>query len=361
MHTLLLTTDGLVYSWGISDDGALGRSGIDAVPQPIIRGLKCRISDIAAGDSHSVAYNPEVGEVYVWGRYRNLEHGNVMQPVNYPQLVGKFEFKNMHIQKVVCGAQHTLYLVNGKIYASTDMDNLNLGPLAPPSSKSSAFEITLVDKGWDSTKDIFAAGNHSFAIKRYGGLFAWGYNESGQLGTGDFQSSKDLRLVLNINSLRIKDIVGGDSHTVALMDDGQLYAWGSNDSFKLGLRPEIARTLQNRCSPVPRKIDGIKGVARIGAGSHYTYALDGLWELYSWGMGENYVLGTKDNDDIEQPTQTLQEFTREKKIVDIALGAQHLIIITGEKQFLDPEVNNPKSSKPKERKKRKVMKRYTTN
>jgi len=361
MHTLLLTTEGFVYSWGIGDDGALGRSGTEAVPQLIVRGIKCRISDISAGDGHSVAYNSEIGAIYVWGRYRNLQRGDVMSPIRYPQQVGKFEFKRMQIQKVVCGAQHTLYLVSGRVYASGDSDNFNVGPLVSSEDKLSGLEITLVDKGWDKTDDIFAGSYHSFAVKRYGGLFAWGHNESGQLGTGDFESSRNLKKVLNLDATRIKSIVGGESHTVALMDNGDLYSWGNNDSYKLGLQSQVMEGLTNRCLPIPRKIEGIGGIAKISAGSHYTYALDGLWQLYSWGMGENYVLGTRNDDDVEQPTQTLGKFTEENRIVDISAGAQHAIIITGTPQLFNPDVNNPEFLTLKERRRSKVMMRYTMN
>eukprot|EP00826_Nyctotherus_ovalis_P000964 TRINITY_DN10094_c0_g1_i3.p1 TRINITY_DN10094_c0_g1~~TRINITY_DN10094_c0_g1_i3.p1 ORF type:complete len:165 (-),score=37.07 TRINITY_DN10094_c0_g1_i3:12-506(-) len=141
-----------------------------------------------------------------------------MNPVRYPKQIGKFEFRRMQIQKVVSGAHHTLYLVSGRIYASGDFENINLGPLISSVDKASPFDIVLVDKGWDKTEDIFAGAYHSFAIKRYGGLFGWGHNESGQLGTGDYESSGSLRKVLRLNSRCVKSVAGGESHTVALMD-----------------------------------------------------------------------------------------------------------------------------------------------
>ena len=40
------------------------------------------------------------------------------------------------------------------------------------------------------------------------------------------------------------------------------------------------------------------------AGGHYCYALDeSANELYAWGMGENYVLGTRDTDNEFEPKQ----------------------------------------------------------
>ena len=69
MHTLVLSTLGKVYSWGCNDDGALGRQGADNQPM-LIDAITFPINNIAAGDSHSVAYNTDLNLIYRWGAYR---------------------------------------------------------------------------------------------------------------------------------------------------------------------------------------------------------------------------------------------------------------------------------------------------
>jgi len=93
MHSLAMTKDGKVYSWGVNDQGALGREtkweapvkeadasdsedeDVDINPKESTPGLVegfpdgINIVQIAAGDSISVAVTDE-GFVYAWGTFR---------------------------------------------------------------------------------------------------------------------------------------------------------------------------------------------------------------------------------------------------------------------------------------------------
>lgn len=93
MHSLALTKSGKVYSWGVNDQGALGREtkweapvkeanasdseeeDVDINPKESIPGLvegfpkDVNIVQVAAGDSISVAVTDE-GHVYAWGTFR---------------------------------------------------------------------------------------------------------------------------------------------------------------------------------------------------------------------------------------------------------------------------------------------------
>jgi len=55
MHTLVLNNEGVVFSWGCNDDSALGRGGSENYPERVV--LPEAVTDICAGDSHSIAYN----------------------------------------------------------------------------------------------------------------------------------------------------------------------------------------------------------------------------------------------------------------------------------------------------------------
>lgn len=69
MHTLALSIEGKVWSWGCNDDAVLGRSGAENVPM-LIPGLAAHyIVDVACGDSHSGAVTKD-GDVFTWGTYK---------------------------------------------------------------------------------------------------------------------------------------------------------------------------------------------------------------------------------------------------------------------------------------------------
>ncbi|XP_037086038.1 regulator of chromosome condensation-like, partial [Pollicipes pollicipes] len=73
MHTLCLTKDGKVYSFGCNDESALGRSTEqeDSETRPgLVDGLPAPAVQLVAGDSFSAALT-EAGEVFIWGTYRD--------------------------------------------------------------------------------------------------------------------------------------------------------------------------------------------------------------------------------------------------------------------------------------------------
>ena len=61
MHTAAVGVDGLVWTWGCNDDGALGRAGDEDVPQLVAGGAlaSARVTAMACGDSVRVAMRRE--------------------------------------------------------------------------------------------------------------------------------------------------------------------------------------------------------------------------------------------------------------------------------------------------------------
>ena len=57
MHTVALASNGSVYTWGCNDEGVLGRPGAENTPILVDGALNEPVTNIAAGDSHSIAYN----------------------------------------------------------------------------------------------------------------------------------------------------------------------------------------------------------------------------------------------------------------------------------------------------------------
>lgn len=68
MHTVALTSKGTVYTWGCNDEGALGREGPENTPEKVE--IEIAVTDISAGDSHTIAYNTNDNVIYYWGCYR---------------------------------------------------------------------------------------------------------------------------------------------------------------------------------------------------------------------------------------------------------------------------------------------------
>lgn len=70
MHTVCLSKDGVVYTFGCDDEGALGREATDENSfEPGQVCLPGSAVQITAGDSHSAALLDD-GRVFAWGSFR---------------------------------------------------------------------------------------------------------------------------------------------------------------------------------------------------------------------------------------------------------------------------------------------------
>lgn len=162
-HSLALSTLGKVYSWGSPDEGALGRPKGLGGKFPAIVDIPHNVDMISCGDAHSVAVNSLNGLVYTWGVYRNVISGNMADIVYTPTQTGARDFKNRKIQKLLSGANHTMILSDGKVYAWGDPDTCVLGRM-PLKRRKFKQALTVGSLTYRKVQNIFTGGNHCFLV-----------------------------------------------------------------------------------------------------------------------------------------------------------------------------------------------------
>ena len=111
-------------------------------------------------------------------------------------------------------------------------------------------------------------GEHSLLRSRDGTVWAWGNNTLGQLGDGTTSSRNVPAQVPGLSGVvavsagqgfQDECCYRGQGHSLALTQDGRVWAWGYNDHGQLG-----DGTTTTRFSPV--LVSGLSGVTRIAGG-----------------------------------------------------------------------------------------------
>ena len=121
-----------------------------------------------------------------------------------------------------------------------------------------------------------ARGPQSFAIDVNGQVWAWGANSRGQLGIGT-TTTLEVKPKKVSSGQKFYRVSGGNEHTIALANDGSVWAWGTNVYWQLGITDGTGG------SAVPKKVPGVSGVVQIAAGGDFSLALTDMGEVWAWG------------------------------------------------------------------------------
>jgi hypothetical protein len=168
------------------------------------------------------------------------------------------------------------------------------------------------DTNWSK---IESGDNYSIAIKNDGTLWAWGNNSYGQLGDGTIierHSPTQIGTDKNWNQIDC-----GGSFTVAIKTDGTLWAWGNNNNGQLG-----DGTNSNRTTPI--QIGNDSNWIQISCSYSHTLAIKNDGTLWAWGNNEYGQLGDGTITPRKSPVQ-IGSGTNWSKV---ACGFEHTIAMT---------------------------------
>ena len=149
-------------------------------------------------------------------------------------------------------------------------------------------------------QQLLMMGTQSFGRTTISGeLWAWGYNNVGQLGLGNTTTSHNSHLQVGSLTDWQNNIAGGGvtPSVYCVKSDGTLWAWGSNSAGKLGLGDTT-----NRSSPTQIGSDtDWKEVGNGVPGGNSAIKTDGT--LWSWGSNWHATLGDGTETDTSSPIQ----------------------------------------------------------
>ncbi|MDO8584960.1 MAG: Ig-like domain-containing protein [bacterium] len=260
-HSLALTSGGTVFGWGRNDYGQVGDNTIvnRSTPTPI-SGLNGVIG-IGAGCYHSVAVKSD-GTVWEWGSMNGKRI-----PTQIPGITG----------------------------------------------------VTAVAGGGGGGT---AGGgyDYSIALKNDGTVWAWGSNIYGKLGDGTTLNRETPGQVLNLTGITKISAVALAEHSLALKNDGTVWAWGRNNRGEIG--NGTGGTGQFQATPV--QVSNITGVVDISSGFAHSSAVTGDGLVWQWGWNRRGEYGNGTGSDSNIPLQTPPGFNTGSRI---AGGVAHTLIL----------------------------------
>ena len=151
--------------------------------------------------------------------------------------------------------------------------------------------------GEDMLSDVsaVAAGyEHALALKRDGTVWAWGRNTEGQLGDG---TTVNRPIPVQVRGsggngflTGISIIAAGGGHSLAVDTQGRVWAWGYNVNSQLG-----DGSTTNSPSPLavrgPGGSGSLSGIVAVAGGSAHTLALKSDGTVWAWGLNVSGQLG----------------------------------------------------------------------
>ncbi|KAK8797068.1 hypothetical protein WA158_004278 [Blastocystis sp. Blastoise] len=343
-HNIALSDDkqGTMYSWGVNDEMALGRDGDELDPYEVERGeipADEKVIQVYAGSNHSVALTDK-HKVYTWGTYRDNNgllgwdlHTKIQ---NTPKQV-KFEGK-CEIVSICCGENHTMALDSrGNMYTWGAGDNGQLGRrLVRPREPASLIPRHIAIKEgrrFAKIAAIFSGGMHAMAISECGKVYTWGLNNWGQLGTGNKENTCSPVHIKELDGKHIVAMAGGQHHTLALSEDGVVYACGRGSYGQLGFGPNDEKNKIQNFDPAGEKlfrtIPGLSEikVQQIACGSCHSLCLSSRGIVYVWGFGELGQCGNDALTDNTVPKAIVNTNIKGIKVSQLGGGGQHSALI----------------------------------
>ncbi len=311
--TLALSRDGVLYAWGANSAGQLGTGGTDTTRRPMKVNMTGALAgktiiQIAAAGEHAVVLTDE-GRLYTWGRnsYGSLGIGSTENVVPVPTAVDTSGvLAGKEIAQVDVSSGHMAAVdKDGRAYTwgsgSWGQLGVTIGGSEPQSSVP--VRVTALDALAGSSPIVrVAAGDvHTVAVSASNGIYAWGSNVVGQLGTG-FTSLVEWEPVRTVTTgalagRSITAVAAGADH-VLVVASGRAYAWGSN-RYRQGGIPHVPGVDPDASfSQVPTAVDTSdvlkdKTIVQIAATGSSSMAVDSDGVAYAWGRNTDYgMLGT---------------------------------------------------------------------
>ncbi|XP_014307555.1 probable E3 ubiquitin-protein ligase HERC6 [Myotis lucifugus] len=128
---------------------------------------------------------------------------------------------------------------------------------------------------------------HSLLLLSDGTVHAWGDNSRGQLGRRGARRGDRPEPIKALETLQVVFVSCGKEHSLVVCHKGRVFAWGAGSEGQLGIGEFKEKIF------TPKKIkalDGIK-IIQVSCGDYHSLALSEDGQVFSWGKNSHGQLG----------------------------------------------------------------------
>lgn len=386
MHCAALTADNKIYTWGVNDQGALGRttaqegkmkqvnpeedndsdsdddefkedSGLNPAeaeprevdPNHFPEGT--RFASLFAGDSTTFALTTS-GLVYGWGTFRVsfistlilkctnffskgndgvLGFSKDSNTQNIPVLIQELK----QVKTMAVGANHAIAITHkGKAFNWGAGEQSELGRRVVARTATGALVPREFGLQRKNIVDVAAGEHFTMALEKNGYVYAWGHNGYGQCGVDLEKNIDDITqtptIVESLKGMKIAQLVAGNHHSIARTEDGDVLIWGRLDNAQGGMKQEdMPEESILKHEVTGRPLAAIKPLSIpnlnakfIAAANDTSFAITPEGKAYSWGFSTNYQTGQGTSDDVLVATHVDNTAVRGKSLVFAGIGGQ---------------------------------------
>jgi alpha-tubulin suppressor-like RCC1 family protein len=234
---------------------------------------------LSFGGTHTVGIKNN-GSLWGWGRadYGQLGNNNLS---SYPIAIQIGTINN--VKKIYPGVLNTFIIKNdGTLWGIGSNVSGSLG-VNSTSDYFTTFQQITTATNWQK---ISPSLYFTLALKEDGTIWAWGEDNDGQTGNPPATATQNIPIQIGIGTDWI-DVASGTSSTAfALKADGTLWGWGANVGDVLVPASNVYSL------PVPTQINTVNTWVKMSVGSSSILAQKADGTLWAWGTGIGRGVGT---------------------------------------------------------------------
>ncbi len=260
-----------LFRWGSTDV-----NGLPGSPVPVPFGDLGRIVQLSASGGTRLALDAD-GQVFGWG---DDSYGQVSAT---GPMLGGFNSRVVSTPTKIAGLVGVKQVVAGGVFSAALLENGDVvtwgaGPLSPDTTPG----LTKVN-GFPRIEEIGASQLSLYARDAAGNMYVVGWNFPRVSGPGTTNTP-----ILALTNVRSLGHTGGRFEMFAVRTDGTVLGWGG-DTLKMG-NPVPAGQLQIEAKPV----SGVTGARSVVGGQEQRFAVLEDGSVVGWGTNQYGQLGTGD-------------------------------------------------------------------